>query len=162
MTDATSEPREQAGDEQAWGEIHPLEIALKALEEELLELAGILDAELEAALAGDSQKLEAAYGRKLTLADNLEQRHAAVRSALDMTDADLLPTFLTDARKAALEAADGTLRAALTRNEAGLRAATEAVRRIFEAAARALAAEDIGYGPVRLQGDARFFTARTV
>jgi hypothetical protein len=162
MTDATSEPREQAGDRQALGETHPLEIALKALEEELLELAGILDAELDAALAGDSQKLEAAYGRKLALADNLEQRHAAVRSALAMTDADLLSTFLTDARKAALEAADRTLRAALMRNEAGLRAATEAVRRIFEAAARALAAEDIGYGPVRLQGDARFFTARTV
>jgi hypothetical protein len=162
MTYSTSEPREQAGNGQAWVETHPLETALKALEEGLFELAGILDAELDAALTGDSQKLEAAYGRKLALADSLEQRHAAVRSALDMTDADLLPALLTDVRKAALEAADRTLRAALMRNEAGLRAATEAVRRIFEAAARALAAEDIGYGPGRLQGDARFFTARTV
>jgi hypothetical protein len=162
MIEQTSKPREERNGERPVAEPHPLEAALLALEEGIGELVSVLDAELEAALAGDSRTLEAHYARKLVLADSLERWNATVRAALQTTEPALLPTLLTDARKGALEAANAALRSALARNEAGLRAATEAVRRVFEAAARAAAAEDIGYGPGRLPGDARLFASRTV
>jgi hypothetical protein len=139
----------------------PLLLALAALEGEIDALIAILDEETAAAMAGRGQRLEACYTRKLALAASLEARNEALRSLAGATPADELAAILTPARREALAGAQARLRQALARNEAGLRAATEAVRRIFESAAKMLASEGLGYGPSRLPGEGHLFRPRT-
>ncbi|MEK0085003.1 hypothetical protein [Benzoatithermus flavus] len=142
--------------------LHPLLARLDALEADMARLVEVLDRETAAALAGRSAELEACYEKKLALGMALEAQNEALRAAVADMPGDVLAAILTPERQQQAAAANATLRAALARNEAGLRAATEAVRRIFESAARLLAAEDLGYGPARLPGEGHLFQPRSV
>jgi hypothetical protein len=159
----TTEPNDVvAATPEAAGPPHPLETMLAALEADIAALVAVLDEETEAALRGRSERLEACCARKLALGAAVEAHNEALRAAVGETPAETLAAVLTPERRRAVAAGNTTLRAALARNEAGLQAATDAVRRIFESAARMLAAEDLGYGPRRLQGEGHLFEPRSV
>jgi hypothetical protein len=136
---------------------HPLLARLDALEADIGRLVEVLDRETAAAMAGRSAELEACCARKLALGGAVEAQNEALRAAVADVPAEALPALLTPERRARVAAAGLALSEALARNEAGLRAATEAVRRIFESAARMLAAEDLGYGPARLRSESHLF-----
>lgn len=119
-------------------------------------LGGVLDAEGLAAREGDSAGLRACYTRKLELTRALEEYELLLR---DATRGGSKPS---DRQVRMLIDSDLALKAAVARNEQALRGASEGVRRIFEGAARVLAAEDIGYGPARLAGEAGIFDSRAV
>lgn len=136
---------------------NPLLARLDALEADIARLIEALDEETAAALAGRSAAIEACSARKLALGAAVEAHNEALRAA-----AAELSALLGPERRERLAAASAALHAALARNEAGLRAATEAVRRIFESAAKMLAAETVGYGPARLPSEGHLFQPQSV
>ena len=124
-------------------------------------LAALLDEEAAAAQGGDSGALRDCHARKLELTRAVEQGEAELRELLGRLPADLQAAVLTPERRTALVIARQRLQGAIARNEATLRAVGEAIRRIFEGAARAVAEDAIGYGPGRIAGDGRLFAERT-
>jgi flagellar biosynthesis/type III secretory pathway chaperone len=119
-------------------------------------LCGVLDQEAVAAREGDSTGLHACFQRKVELTRALEGLENTLR---EVVQTGCRPS---DHQTRTLIDSDLALKAAAARNERALRGCTEGVRRIFESAARVMAAEDIGYGPARLAGEAGLFDSRAV
>src|SRR5262245_4994273 len=108
-----------------------LAVELDRLVTAMTELAKVLDEEAQAALAGDSRHLAELYRCKLTLAAALDAGNQRLRCLLAESSATEPPAKLSDDQRSTMIAAHQDLLQAVARNEMALRAATDAVRRIF-------------------------------
>jgi hypothetical protein len=138
---------------------HPLDGAVDRLLGDVAALVNVLDEEASVAAQGLSPALQRCYARKLELSRILEASQASLRDQLTQSAAAQVPN---DRLRRRLAEGDKLLTAALARNARALQAVTEGVRRIFEGAARTLAAEDIGYGSARLAGESGLFDTRSI
>ena len=147
------------GDEAAAVATAAFQADVERLVADVERLVRILDEEGEAARRGGSAELKACYARKMELTRSLEEHHEGLQRKMEAAGG---PPVASEVQRQQLKASDAALKEGLARNERALRGASEGVRRIFEGAARTLAAEDIGYGPGLLTGEAGIFDSRSV